>query len=102
MKTLSILAVGLILSGCLPNGAPKLPEVKYQYAVLFDGNTPFCVRSEILSVEPYRVGNRKAFPIKACEGMTGLQLRDFQKVVNWVEDTLEWARTKTNITTEEF
>lgn len=92
----AILLMLLVLStGCkLKPSAPSWPsEVKSQFAVVWDENgEPFCFSYEILSTEPYVLGEPiQLNDARACQGLTGYLPLEMAKVIRYKNQVLEWA-----------
>lgn len=96
-----LILLGIILIGCaqysIPD-APKFPEeVKYHYVVLVADEKALCVRYDIISVVPYKIGNKQFMTIAECDGVGGYKLQDSQKVYNWINEMVEWGKAKCGV-----
>lgn len=101
MQMLLIILLSLSFYSCSNLTFPKPPEVKYHYYLdmkcqrdadkkcteVLEVN---CVKYEILSLNPYKIGNQKFLPLGACETVGGYVVQDFTKVLNYQADVNKW------------
>jgi len=95
MRFVILLTLALFLTSCkLKPSAPEWPrEVKSQFALVFDENgEAFCFSYEILSTEPYVLGEPiQLNDVRACNGLTGYLPVEMRKVIKYKDRSLEWV-----------
>lgn len=93
----AILLTLLVLSipACkLKPSAPEWPkEVKSQFAIVWDDNgQAYCFSYEILSTEPYVLGEAiQLNDARACDGLTGYLPLEMAKVIRYKNQSLDWV-----------
>lgn len=93
------LILGVILSSFMFLGCDRMPqfpseEIKAEHVfdISPDGKM-YCYRLEIVSLDPYRVGNQKEVALSECSGLVGFRLEERIIFGNWLEDTQAfWKR----------
>lgn len=97
-KILSILSL-ILISGCkTPQGLPPVPkwpsQVKSHFYLDFNEHgEPVCYSFEILSIDPYVLGE----PIlmndaKACRGLSGFLPHEMKDIVDYKDQSLVWVK----------
>lgn len=94
MKTLLILATSFFLLGCDKTSLPDFPDIKDHYLVQVSGGQVYCVKCEILSKIPYKIGNCVEVETVSCDLVGGFKPADTVKLNNWLVDVKKWSEQK--------
>lgn len=91
MPTISTLVVlSLLLIGC--SKMPPFPDtIKSHYYVDIKNGVATCVHMDILSLDPYKIGNAKVVDLNECDGVGGYKPADMSELLNWKEDVQDWS-----------
>jgi hypothetical protein len=82
----------LTLSLLSCEGAPKFPELDFQYWLEVTESKIICHKEEIISEEPYLVKPVGVVPITECNNITGIKTSKLSRVLVWKDKTLSWAK----------
>lgn len=85
----------LTCSGCkVFESAPKWPtQVKNHYTIIKDDEGFHCFEMEILSSEPYVLGDPEEVDLIKCDTLTGYLPKDMQAVIEYKSKTGKWMET---------
>lgn len=93
IKTISIAAIASSLLSCSKN-PPAPPDIKYHYSIISAKSATLCVRSEIVSFNPYTIAESKKVEFGECSNLEGYRVEDAKKLYNWMSDVSDWAEAQ--------
>lgn len=70
---------------------PEFPDIKNHYVVQVFGGQVVCMKCEILSKIPYKIGNCTEVETPTCDLVGGYLPADTLKLSNWLVDVKKWA-----------
>jgi hypothetical protein len=100
-RIILILVASSFFVGCSNLTFPKPPDVKDHYYLDLlckrDANKKCvevievaCFKYKILSLNPYKIGERKEVPLGNCETLGGYLADDIVKILNYQSDVNKW------------
>lgn len=103
MRSILIAVISSFLLSCGLGSFPKNPDIKNHFYLdlkcEYDVNklcvkvlSATCFQLEILSFDPYKIGNARLVDMTKCETLGGYVSSDFKKVLNWQGEVNAWAK----------
>lgn len=100
---IAILSIILLCSlvGCkspppsFPKDVTTVKDLRFEERMDVEGNPillPHCFEIEIVSKDPIKLGDFWEVDVLQCEGLMGFTAKSFNKVVQWGNDTQDWAK----------
>jgi len=90
IRIILILAIAISLLSCNKN-PPPFPEIKYHYSTIKTSKSVICVRSDIVSFDPYTLANPIKVNFDECSDIEGYKIHDAKKLYIWMGDVTAWA-----------
>ena len=90
IKTISIAVIAASLLSCNKN-PPPFPDIKYHYSTIKTAKSVLCVRSDIVSFDPYTLANPVKAAFEECSDIEGYKISDAKKLYIWMSDVTAWA-----------
>lgn len=93
IRILLILVISLSIIAC-KDEPPEFPKIKNQYLVFREGGKDYCIEYEIVSYDPYQIGNQKFLSPIACHLVSGFNYQDMKSLIEWKESMQKWTEEK--------
>jgi hypothetical protein len=90
IKIILIAVIGSSLLSC-NKSTPPFPEIKHHYSIIKTNKAYLCVRSDIVSFNPYIIANPVKLAFEECSDIEGYKISDAKKLYDWMRLINDWA-----------